>query len=208
MTRNNCNHTETRREDWGTPRDLFHWLDSDDGCGFNFAGDLAADGKNALCWNYISKERDFLSMGYQALVDYFAPVEPNLNRRWLWCNPPYGKSGCGKWVKHFAYFNAFAFGFNIIALIPASVGAKWFSTVWETADAVVFIGRRLKFDGAPDGAQFDSALAIWGGMLNKSQLAKLRSVGHVVDLGKTRQHWRGDEAFARAMATHTEHKEG
>ena len=145
MGLNKANHTSTRREDWGTPKWLFDDLNEI----FNFKLDLSAREDNALCKNFISPEANFFTY-------HNTEIDSLTNGGWSWCNPPYGRKGCKEWVEKLVRIN------NVVFLIPASVGAKWFEPVWRNADFIYFFTGRLTFEGAPSPAQFDSCLAIKG----------------------------------------------
>jgi phage N-6-adenine-methyltransferase len=167
MPKNEANNKDTRREDWATPQWLFDELNKV----FDFWIDLAASTENKKCERFIDKEMNFLSMDKSHLVP---------DDKWAWCNPPYLRNGCGKWVEEIFKIH------NSVTLIPASVGAKWFQQIWQKATAICFVDRRLRFVGAPCAAQFDSCLVI------KSEISYcrpydaerrrsvLRSLGNVV----------------------------
>jgi phage N-6-adenine-methyltransferase len=141
VPKNQANHTETRREDWGTPLDLYDSLNEY----FDFAVDLAATEENALAPEYVV---DFFKEDWKSMRDY--------ENKWCWCNPPYGTKGVGEWVKHVVEV-----GCNCVMLIPASVGADWWQNVWNGAARICFVRGRLAFQGAPHGAMFDSALVVF-----------------------------------------------
>ncbi len=68
----------------------------------------------------------------------------------VWLNPPYGKAA-KLWLKKLANHG------NGIALIPPRMGAIWFhDIVLESADAILFIKRRIPFINA------DSCLVAFG----------------------------------------------
>jgi hypothetical protein len=168
MSKNNCNHTGTRREDWGTPQWLFDALRGI----FDFKVDLAANRYNRKLERYLSPAEDFLSGGFDTLLKVYPDIF--WSREWAWCNPPYGTAGCGKWMKSIFTVP------NTASLIPASVGAKWYRQCWDMADAIVFFHKRLRFEGAPGTAQFDSCIVVNGGMLNQAMIYELSLLGRVV----------------------------
>jgi len=170
MSKNEANNTETRREDWGTPEWLFGYLDG--GCGFNFQVDLAADKNNALCERYLSKHNDAANMTRKEISE---KLDVNLADEWCWCNPPYAKGGLNNWTTLLTKHNI-----NVVALIPASVGAQWFESYWSSCDAMVFLSQRLVFQGAPATAQFDSVLYIRGRRFMREHTEFLSSIGTVV----------------------------
>ena len=169
MGKNECNNKETRREDWGTPPWLFNELDGI----FDFSFDLAASEDNTKCNYYLTKDEDFLS----SLHDFYLQWFSVLVKSWCWCNPPYGKRGCEKWIDSIFLLP------NTVSLIPASVGAKWFLKCWKEADAIVWLHKRLKFEGAPTGAQFDSCIVVKGKKITLGQLQELSNIGTVTHRG-------------------------
>lgn len=171
MPKNKANYTETRREDWGTPKDLFAKLNAV----FEFEVDLAATAENTLCPLYCSAEDG--DSGFFDIDKEFFRGRPN----WCWCNPPYG-TDLAKWVQEVANKVERA-----VMLIPASPGNRWWHKyIWPRAHAIVFINGRLTFDGAPSPAQFDSALVVVGRVrsFNLDELAALNQFGVLV------QTWR------------------
>lgn len=171
MGKNNCNHKENRREDWGTPRDLFNRLDDI----YNFEVDLCARDDNALCGRWITPEVDFLAL----------PLSDNWlsTPAWKWCNPPYGKCGCGPFVDKLMDL------YNVVTLVPFSPGSKWFRKIWTHASYVVVIHGRLQFHGAPNRAMFDSCLAVRNGPSVLWEVPPgIENIGTVV---KTQILWEG-----------------
>jgi len=130
------NRTETRREDWSTPKELFDYLDTY----FGFEVDLAADGVNTKC-----------DMFYNLEIDFFR--QPVLRNR-CWCNPPYGRDHNKIWPIRLMEYP------NIVVLHQASVGANWFQVFFEKSDLICFPKGRIQFEGAPAKAQFDSVLVV------------------------------------------------
>lgn len=179
MSNNIHNSKGTRREDWGTPQWLFEALDGI----FNFKIDLAANIDNAKLPNYVSPAFDFLSMSLHGLRTLFPAVF--LEQEWCWCNPPYGRNGCGKWMKQIFTVP------NTVSLVPASVGSKWFKICWDEADVIVFFHGRLQYEGAPTGAQFDSCLVIKGDIISKQQMRELSLLGRVIPLENTLKYCDG-----------------
>lgn len=164
MPKNKANYTETRRDDWGTPRDLFDSLNSV----FKFAVDLAADEHNTKCAEYCSIEN-----GDNGFFDLRFEDFEHLDDKWCWCNPPYGREygGLEKWITEI-----YTKVPKSVVLIPAAAGNKWWQrAVWPNARSITFIRGRLVFEGAPQVAQFDSALLALGryGDVGPHEKAKL-----------------------------------
>lgn len=162
MSLNVKNETGTRREDWGTPIDLFMTLASE----HDFVIDLCATGENKLCEYFIDPSIDLFSPGADKYVEKALelitsadslPIVP-----WAWINPPYQGGGkTGLFVAR-AVELCKAHGLGLVALIPASVGSVWWrDSVAPFFDFVIFT-RRLQFQGAPATAQFDTAIAVMG----------------------------------------------
>jgi len=166
MSKNEYNCKENRREDWETPDWLFNTLDRV----FHFGIDLAADFRNFKCNTFIDDRSDFLRVSTQAKVKEID--------RWKWCNPPYKPRGCIKWVNPLSRLD------KVVVLLPASVGAKWFTSVWGGFDLIIFLDKRLTFKGAPSTAQFDNCIAIRGNnrnlVLSDKETSILRSLGTLV----------------------------
>jgi phage N-6-adenine-methyltransferase len=150
MSKNQRNDTETRREGWGTPQDMFDALDSV----FNFKVDLCADHRNHKCELYITEGIDLMSPGAEDAIDIFSGEDD-----YLWINPPYkSRGGTGKYVQR-AIDVAGSRG--LVCLIPASVGSKWWlDHVWLNFDVFIF-PRRFNFEGAlGSGSMFDCSICV------------------------------------------------
>lgn len=162
MPKNKANHSETRRDDWETPKWLFDKLNEV----FDFKVDLAASESSSKCSVYCD---DFFSMTQED----FAEVNRGYN--WCWCNPPYAPHLLN-WCQDLPTKVNHA-----VLLIPASTGNQWWHRfVWPKATYVCFIKGRLIFEGAPQVAQFDSALVIFGKLFYAAQLKTLKEIGVVV----------------------------
>lgn len=166
MPNNEYNPKENRREDWETPDWLFNHLHKI----FDFFIDLAANKDNAKLVRFITEEIDF----FRVLKTYRESKDEYF-KRWKWCNPPYKShsKGAKDWVESLLSLD------GIVVLLPASVGAKWFSSVWGKSSAILFLNKRLKYKGAPDTAQFDNCLAIRGN-LTKEMCDSLSGLGTLV----------------------------
>ena len=73
----------------------------------------------------------------------------------VYVNPPY--FDLAPWAH-----KAATEGDEVIMLLPARTGAKWFQKYCAPADVVLFWQGRLKFHGAKDIAPFASILIYWG----------------------------------------------
>ena len=162
MSNNKANHTGTRREDWGTPIDLFMTLASE----HDFVIDLCATGENKLCSYYIGPSIDLFSPDAEKYIEKALEISTVAGslpvRPYAWINPPYQGGGkTGLFVAR-AVELCKAYDLGLVALIPASVGSVWWrESVVPFFDFVIFT-RRLQFHGAPGFAQFDTAIAVMG----------------------------------------------
>jgi DNA N-6-adenine-methyltransferase (Dam) len=107
----------------------------------------------------------------------YCKCDSGLDKKWkgrVWLNPPYDQAA-QHWIKKLGDHG------NGIALIGARVETNWFySTVWEKADGIAFLHRRLKFrksDGSinKEGsgrARFASVFVAFG-LSNIESLKKL-----------------------------------
>jgi len=79
---------------------------------------------------------------WDTALSHYTEIDNGLMQPWfgrVWCNPPYGKQ-TGLWLEKCAAHK------NTIALTFARTETKmFFQTVWDKADAVLFIKGRLRF---------------------------------------------------------------
>lgn len=74
-------------------------------------------------------------------------------------NPPYGRE-IWKWVKK-AHEESVK-GATIVALLPASVGTKWWREwIADNGHEVTILTGRITFVGAPGPAAFESAIVVF-----------------------------------------------
>jgi site-specific DNA-methyltransferase (adenine-specific) len=157
MSNNQANHTATRREDWGTPPDLFAKLST----AHDFVIDLCASAENALCDNYIDERIDLMSPMGAELVEMVAEgCGSTLGPSYAWINPPYQGGGkTGLFVARAAEL-CLENCLGLVALIPASVGSRWWRECVDPFFDFVIFPPRLTYAGAPATAQFDSAICV------------------------------------------------
>lgn len=156
------------KTDYGTPREVYERLEADFG---PFTIDLAAHAGNAKHSRYLSVIEDSLASSWDGETGYL--------------NPPYGR-GIDAWLKK-ARRSAIAGRAVIVQLIPANVGSSWWrkyvmgtaedagrllSSAWAPWSQVLWLRweglitgvhfwpTRIGFEGAPDGAMFDSAVVV------------------------------------------------
>jgi phage N-6-adenine-methyltransferase len=164
MSNNFANRSETRREDWGTPIDLFLTLSF----AHRFAVDLCASPASALCSFWVTEGVDLMSPLAGDVVRDAARAHAR-GPAYAWINPPYrGAGGTGLFVVRAAEL-CLVHGLGLVALIPASVGSRWWrESVDPFFDFVIFTPR-LRFEGAPSSAQFDSAICVMHAPGDKGQ---------------------------------------
>jgi hypothetical protein len=64
----------------------------------------------------------------------------------VWLNPPFDRYQVGKWIRKLADHG------NGIALVHARTEAEWFRPIWQDADLILFLDKRIKFC-RPDGTE-------------------------------------------------------
>jgi phage N-6-adenine-methyltransferase len=131
---------ESRSEEWGTPQELFNWLDGL----FHFTLDPCASESNAKCAKHFTIEDDGLSQSWR-----------NEN---VFMNPPYGRD-IGKWMEKAALSvqeNALT-----VCLVHARTDTKWWHNWVVYADQIWFIEGRLKFEGGQYSSTFPSVIVVF-----------------------------------------------
>lgn len=96
-------------------------------------------------------------------IFHFTPDDDGLTEDWscgglVFCNPPYGRA-LGAWAAKMV--EEARLGCEILALVPARTGVRWFQPLWAADELLMWRGR-IKFKGATAGAPFDSAVAYFG----------------------------------------------
>lgn len=102
-------------------------------------------------------------------------IEDGLAHFWMgfvWCNPPFGPEA-ETWMRRLADHG------NGIGLVPARTETRWFvSTIWNRADAVLFLHQRPYFhrpDGSRGAANSGAPIALVG--YGQVAVRRLRSSG-------------------------------
>ena len=134
-----------KRQDWGTPQDLFDQLHTE----FPFTLDVCASNENAKCQSFYI--RDALSL----------PWSPNTWSGWWGCNPPYGRE-LTRWVEKGVTER------HGVMLLPARTDVKWFQDyLWDEHTHAArpdielrFLRGRWRFEGAAASAPFPSLIAV------------------------------------------------
>ena len=158
------------KQNWETPDWVFEWCDNI----FSFTLDTAAEEGNKKVKNFYSREKSAMEHPWNGRV---------------WCNPPYSKEkgvpgSVG--VKEFLARGLDEFQKNeacqmICFLVAAATDSRWFQDYCFSADYLVFIKGRLKFNGAKNSQTKGSALVIFTKIpLTADQLIRLQYRGVVV----------------------------
>jgi phage N-6-adenine-methyltransferase len=157
----------SKRMDYGTPDDVFDWLNRQ----FSFTIDLAAVASNAKYPRFFSPKDNSLAQSWEGETGFL--------------NPEYGR-GIGQWLdktRDEAMLNRAL----VVLLIPARVDTDWWKTFVMSTDGaagrllrseyrpdnqvlwlrwaglitgVYFHDQRIPFDGMENGAPFPSAIVI------------------------------------------------
>lgn len=114
----------------------------------DFDIDVAASKENKVCEYHYDEQSNGLEQSW-------AVPEPESG--WAWCNPPY--ASIGPWVRK-AAVEAHN-GTNSVLLVPASIGANWWSE-WVTKYAyITFLNGRITFVGCDNVYPKDCALLLY-----------------------------------------------
>lgn len=134
--------TETYRDDWRTPPELFQWCSDRWG---PFDVDLCASPDNALLPEYYTASNSAL--------DHIPDWPKN-----IFANPPYGDLKL--WVSAFRRC-----GSSVTAVLPANTSSAWFEDVWY-ADQIIFLIGRVSFLDSTNtpqpGNNSGTVLVHWG----------------------------------------------
>jgi phage N-6-adenine-methyltransferase len=125
-------------DEWGTPQKLFDIYNSE----FNFNLDVCASEINFKCADYHTRESSGLVQDWK---------ESN------WCNPPY--SNQLPWVRR-AVSEVGSENTSVL-LMKYDPSTKHGVFAAEEADEIRIVTHRIKFEGAPTGANFPSAFAVF-----------------------------------------------
>jgi len=143
------------RQDWGTPDELFSFLDGI----YGFDVDAAANDSNHKCSTWF---------GPGAAGDIFPidALDPNLDwaffGKTFFLNWPYGRKDNPVWAE-MAYRMAMKHNVTIVGLCFARFETEWWED-WVDGKAreVLLLRPRVKFVGAKHTAQVPSAAIVWG----------------------------------------------
>ena len=137
------------RDDWATPRPLFVRLAVEFGIGL----DAAAHADNKRIDRYLSPADDALRVSWRELCrrEQIAAV---------WLNPPYSRR-IDRWTDK--AIREAAADLPVVVLVPARTDTAWFGRLADAATEIRFVRGRVRFEGAPAGAPFPSAIVVLRG---------------------------------------------
>ena len=141
----------TRTDDWSTPQALWDELDAK----YAFGLDVAADAGSARC-DYLGPDHPDPARRDALRFDSWAPLAAG---RTIWMNCPYKVPGIERWLRR--ALTTSRDGVTVVALLPASVGAKWWVAGVKPFGEIDYIEGRLSFGDVPGVAQFWSALVVY-----------------------------------------------
>lgn len=139
----------SKDDTWTTPKDFFGRLAQD----YKFTLDAAALQSSALCDNWFGPDHPSEARRDALTADWVEAAQGGM----VWLNPPYGSGVTRRWLEK-ANEEAKR-GVDVMCLVPARTGAKWFQELCFP-HRVRFIQGRLKFGDGPNPAPFDSALVL------------------------------------------------
>lgn len=126
--------------DWGTPQYLFDKLNDY----FGFTLDPCSSDENKKCNKHYTLEDDGLTKDWSNDV--------------VFMNPPYGRI-MKDWIKK-AYEESLK-GATVVCLVPSRTDVKWFHEYVYGKSDIVFLNKRLEFEGSSNKAPFPSMLIIY-----------------------------------------------
>ncbi|MCB1712779.1 MAG: hypothetical protein KDH96_09975 [Candidatus Riesia sp.] len=142
---------------------------------FNIVYDLAASRDNAIVPKFITKEQNSLTTSWSNIPELIF----NSNN-WGWLNPEY--QDIMPWAKKCAQESLN--GVNILMLVPASVGSKWYAKWVEPYAEVRFNGSRLIFEGHTCPYPKDTMLCLYKRGIVEKLLESKRRTCYVWDWKK------------------------
>lgn len=116
----------------------------------DFTIDLAASAENKVAPLYYDEATDALKPEM--------PWKVGDLKGWAFCNPPFGS--LGPWVEK-ACEESRGHGAKVAMLVPASVGANWWSMFVHNIAEVLLLNGRITFVGASDPYPKDTAILLY-----------------------------------------------
>ena len=134
---------------WSTPWWLFEPLDKK----YNFSIDAAANSKNAKLPNYFTEEQNALEINWHktAVASGLAPR--------FWINPPYSRKLILPFMEKI--IEEWNKGCFIVALVKTDSSTIWWHKCAMKANQMIFLKKRVMFQGASNGANFPSTLLVY-----------------------------------------------
>lgn len=134
--------SETEKNEWATPPQLFRELDRE----FGFTIDVCASDWNTKCKRYWTKEDDGLEQDWSGEI--------------CWMNPPYGAE-LPHWM-HKAYSESLR-GATVVCLVPVTADLAWWHE-YALKGEIRWIRGRVQYllpDRKPTAAPFPSCIVIF-----------------------------------------------
>jgi len=161
--RHSSTYKHYSRDEWETPDSIFEPLNTH----YKFVCDLAASSDNAKCVQYITKEKDALTIDWPAYG-------------WSWCNPPFGH--VAEFTEKAAQQQKGKRGKSVLLIPSNRCEQEWFVDA-AGATLIVMIRKRVNYV-PPEGidassAGFGSMLLVYGGS-SSVQLDALAAVGTIL----------------------------
>ena len=150
-------------EEWQTPIHLFNFLDGY----FRFTIDVAATEANALVDTFFDKAANALDLPWTG--------------HW-WCNPPYGRQ-LPRWVAKMVA--SYTDGQTGVALLPSRTETEWHQLLYDHAQLIVPLRKRVQFvrpldPRAASSAPFPSVLAVFSQQDWSHVRRPLATLGNVI----------------------------
>lgn len=130
----------SEKMDWGTPIKLFDRLNQY----FKFTLDPCCSEENKKCDKYYTVKENGLIQDWGKNI--------------VWMNPPYGKE-LKFWMEK--AYNESLKGATVVCLVPSRTDTQWFHNWAYGKGDLVFLNRRLDFEGSTNKAPFPSMLVIY-----------------------------------------------
>jgi site-specific DNA-methyltransferase (adenine-specific) len=134
-------HYSSKSYEWATPPEIYDPLHAR----YDFTLDACSTRDNAKCAQHFTKAEDGLTQIWTGRV---------------WMNPPYGPE-IKAWMRK-AWESAQTTADLVVCLVPVRTDTRWWQEyVIGTGAEVTYLPGRIRFNGAPAGAPFPSAVVVF-----------------------------------------------
>ncbi len=149
----------SQSNEWETPKSFYDRLDKV----FGFTLDPCCTEQTAKCATYYTEADDGLSKDWGGHT--------------VFMNPPYGRD-IKDWIRK-AHEEGKKDGTVVVALIPSRTDTRYWHEYCMRAKSIMFVKGRLKFGGSKNAAPFPSAVVVFDGSRNPSNvIQRLESWGY------------------------------